>query len=440
MNKKTFVIVGLGGRHELFRDAIIDQFKNRCHLLGLCDINKGRLEKSAREVKEKTGYPVKEYHSDNFDQMIRDLDPDRVIVTTKDSTHDGYICRAMELGCDVITEKPMTMDAQKCKNILDTQKKTGRKITVTFNYRYSPPRTQVKELLMDGVIGKIISIDFNWLLDTYHGADYFRRWHRNKINSGGLLVHKATHHFDLVNWWISSVPETVYAKGARCFYTPQTAERLGLNNRASRCHICAEAGGCPFYLGLKHSPSLKSLYLDNENHDGYFRDQCVFNDQTDIEDTVSVLVEYMNNVRLNYSLTAFSPWEGYIINFNGTEGRIEHRMEETVYINADGTVPGKMKKDKTKTTVYPLRKEPFEVDIWEGEGGHGGADPQMLRYIFDPENQPADKYMRSSDHRSGAWSIITGIAANKSMELGRPVKIDELISGMELPEILTERK
>ena len=52
---------------------------------------------------------------------------------------------------------------------------------------------------MSGVIGNVVSVDFHWLLDTRHGADYFRRWHRNKRNSGGLLVHKATHHFDLVN-------------------------------------------------------------------------------------------------------------------------------------------------------------------------------------------------------------------------------------------------
>lgn len=436
MEKKTYVIVGLGGRHELFRDAITTEFKNNCRLLALCDCNKGRLLKSLKETEKKSGYAVKGYYPDDFDQMISDLKPDSVIVTTMDSTHDDYICRAMESGCDVITEKPMTIDAQKCSNILETQQKTGQNITVTFNYRYSPPRTQVKDLLMSGTIGRIISIDFNWLLDTYHGADYFRRWHRKKENSGGLLVHKATHHFDLVNWWIASVPASVYAKGSRSFYTPETAERLGLHNRAARCHICPEATNCSFPLSLKDSPSLKSLYLDHENHDGYYRDLCVFSDEIDIEDNMTVFVEYKNRVKLNYSLTAFAPWEGYIVNFNGTNGRIEHRMEETVYINADGTIPGTMKKDKTRTTVYPLREEPYAVDIWEGDGGHGGADPQMIKYVFDPDNQPFDKYHRASDHRSGAWSIITGITANRSMELNRAVQTDELIPDMELPDFV----
>ena len=133
---------------------------------------------------------------------------------------------AMELGCDVISEKPLTIDAASCQRILDTQRKTGMRCRVAFNYRYSSPRTQVKELLASGVIGEVHSVDFHWLLDTRHGADYFRRWHRNKANSGGLLVHKATHHFDLVNWWLDSVPEHVFASGHRRYYTGEQADAL----------------------------------------------------------------------------------------------------------------------------------------------------------------------------------------------------------------------
>ena len=69
-------------------------------------------------------------------------------------------------------------------------------------------------------IGEVLSVDFHWMLDTRHGADYFRRWHRNKANSGGLIIHKATHHFDLINWLLSSVLETVYATGHFRFYRP----------------------------------------------------------------------------------------------------------------------------------------------------------------------------------------------------------------------------
>jgi len=333
----------------------------------------------------------------------------------------------------VITEKPMTTTALKCQRIFDTIQATGKKLRVTFNYRYSPPRTQIKDLLMSGLIGQILSIDFHWLLDTSHGADYFRRWHRSKGNSGGLMVHKATHHFDLINWWLSSIPVSVYATGHRRFYTPLQANEYGLQNRSERCLDCPEAAKCRFYLDLKQFDGLTRLYLDNEEYDGYYRDRCVFSDQMDIEDSMNVLVEYQNGVKMTYSLNAFMPWEGYIVTFNGSKGRIEHRCEETVYISGDGSVPGALKSTGTTIYVYPHFAPAYGIDIWTAEGGHGGGDAPLLDDIFNPVT-PVDPYLRSADQRAGAYSILTGIAANESMLKRQVIRIDELVRGLEMPD------
>jgi predicted dehydrogenase len=303
---------------------------------------------------------------------------------------------------------------------------------VTFNYRYSPPRTQIKDMLMSGVIGEVHAVDFHWLLNTSHGADYFRRWHRNKTNSGGLMVHKATHHFDMINWWLSTVPERVMASGRRSFYIPETAERYGLTARGERCHGCAEAKRCPFHLNMSGNETMRELYLDQEMHDGYFRDRCVFSGDIDIEDTMNVLVDYANGVKMSYSLTAFSPWEGHTVTFAGSKGRIEHKCMESVYINADGSVPGELDTEGTWTRIYPRGASPYEVKVWTGEGGHGGGDSRLLEDIFAP--QGGDKYLRAADQRAGAWSILTGIAANRSMKTGAPVRMDELVTGLAMPD------
>jgi len=432
MAKKRYAQVGIGARSLMYSEAIVEQYPETNELVALCDNNLGRLRDRARWAASR-GVEVPIYLDTEFDRMIAETKPDVVIVTSKDATHDQHICRAMELGCDVITEKPMTIDEHRCQRILDTQKRTGRKVTVTFNYRYSPPRTQVKDLLMSGVIGDVLSVDFHWLLDTHHGADYFRRWHRNKRNSGGLLVHKATHHFDLINWWLSTVPEHVYAEGARNFYRPETAQRYGLTRRGERCLDCPEATKCPFYLDLRAYPDLTEIYLKNEQFDGYFRDRCVFSEEIDIEDTMHLVVRYRNGVTMSYSLHAFMPWEGYIVSFNGMKGRLEHIAQETVYISGDGTTPGQLKPGETRIRILPHFRAPYEVDIWTSEGGHGGADPVMLGVLFDPTTGP-DKYLRAADQRAGAWSIMTGITANRSMEWGRPVRIDELVHGLELPD------
>jgi predicted dehydrogenase len=429
--KKRFAQVGLGSRSEMYSMALVEGGDHGHQLVGLCDTNPGRLNQRAAWAGER-GVQVKTYAADEFDRLMAECKPDCVIVTTQDSAHDTYICRAMELGCDVITEKPMTISAEKCRRILDTQRATGRQCAVTFNYRYSPPRTQVKDLLMSGVIGEVLSVDFHWMLDTRHGADYYRRWHCNKANSGGLIVHKATHHFDLINWWLSTVPVSVFASGAHNFYTPKTADRYGLTRRGERCYGCTEAGRCPFFLDISQA-GLRSLYLDHEQHDGYYRDRCVFSPLIDIEDTMNVIVNYENGVKMSYSLNSFMPWEGYAVNFNGARGRLEHTAQETVYISGDGTVPGALRPDGASINIYPHFKPGYSVEVWQSQGGHGGGDEVMLQDIFAPAPEP-DKYMRRADQRAGAYSILTGVAANQSMATGQLVTIDSLVQGIGRPD------
>ncbi len=431
--RKRYALVGTGSRANMYYGAICKTFAQHCEMVGLCDINEGRLKLAQAKAKKNYDVDVPIYGAADFEKMVKETKPDIVIVTTRDSVHDLYIIRAMELGCDVITEKPMTIDEERCKAIFAARERTGRTITVTFNYRYSPPRTQVKELLMDGVIGEVLSVDFQWLLNTHHGADYFRRWHSNKANSGGLMVHKATHHFDLVNWWLSGVPVSVLANGKRDFYTPQMARRLGLASHHERCLTCPEKKACPFRMEMEKNKGLKELYLDNERFDGYFRDRCVFRPDIDIEDTMNVAVAYDTGATLSYSLNAFNAWEGYIVAFNGTKGRIEHKTVESISVNGDGSVPGAIRSDGTYIRVFPTRAAAYEVKVWEGKGGHGGGDDAMLKDIFFPERQQ-DKFLRAADHRSGALSILTGIAANKSIVSGQAVRIADLVPGIVRPD------
>jgi predicted dehydrogenase len=431
--KKRYALVGVGVRSDMYRQAVLRTYAAHCEMVGFCDLNPGRLKLAQTKARAQAGVEVPIFEAKDFDRMVRDTRPDVIIVTTKDSTHSQYIIRAMELGCDVMTEKPMTTDEKKCRAILDTQRKTGRNCRVTFNYRYSPHRTQVKDLLMSGAIGDVLSVDFHWLLDTRHGADYFRRWHSNKANSGGLMVHKATHHFDLVNWWLSAVPVSVMAKGSREFYTPQMAKRLGLNSHHERCHTCPEKDKCTFFLDLAGNSSHKELYLDQEHHDGYFRDRCVWRPDIDIEDTMSVAVRYNTGATMTYSLNAYNGWEGYVIAFNGTKGRLEHKEEERMYLSRNNSIPRAVKAEGTYIRIYPMRAPAYEVEVWKGDGAHGGGDKVMLDDLFLPQ-KPADKYLRASDQRGGAYSILTGIAANRSFVSGKAVEVADLVSNVPMPD------
>lgn len=426
-----YAIVGLGSRHKLFRDALTGPFAAGNALVALCDSNPHRLALSQAGVRAATGADIPGYG--DFTAMLAEARPEAVIVTTPDFTHHRFMAEAMRAGADVITEKPMTTDLGRLGAILAAQRQTGRAVTVTFNYRYAPARTQVKEILVSGAIGEIVAVDFRWHLDRVHGADYFRRWHRERQKSGGLLVHKATHHFDLINWWIGSTPARVAASGRLAFYRPETAAALGLSDPGPRCRDCVAAADCDFALDLSRDEALRDLYLEAEHADGYVRDACVFAPGIDIEDTVQAHIAYASGATANYSLVAYSPWEGLEVRFIGTAGELAHSHVET-----HGILGGTWSRPATetmRTVLHRAGREPEEIAIPRAEGSHGGADPVMLGYILAPATMPPDQLGRAAGEVMGAWSILTGLAANRAIAGGGTVVVDDMLAeaGIALP-------
>lgn len=426
--KKRYALVGTGSRSGMFLDAITTTYRDVAELVALCDLSQTRMDWHNQRIAAATGIaPCPTYLAADFDRMIAETQPDVVIVTTMDSTHHLYIIRAMELGCDVISEKPMTVDAEKARAIFDAIERTGKSLRVTFNYRYSPAYTQLRDLVMKGHVGRPLSVDFTWLLDTSHGADYFRRWHREKHNSGGLLVHKSTHHFDLVNWWIDSYPQAVTAMGDLSFYGRANAEARGEHYSYARYTGEPEAVNDPFALTLNDKEAFQGLYLNAEAETGYLRDRNVFGEPITIEDTMSVSVRYHNGAILSYCLVAYSPWEGLRVAITGTKGRVELDVVESINHLQGGQSADASKGAFKQATlrVFPMFGQGYEAEIPKAVGGHGGADPVMLEQIFSP-NPPFDPYYRAATHIDGAASIMTGIAANESIRTGQLIVVNDL--------------
>jgi predicted dehydrogenase len=403
--KKRLALVGTGHRGVgMWGKDVVENYSDYTEFVGLCDINPGRLEYAKRHIG--TSCPV----FTDFETMIQKTKPDTVIVTTVDGNHHTFITKALEMGCNVITEKPLTTDEAKLKQILDAEKKYNKQVIMAFNYRFSPYRAKIKELLMQERIGRLTSVDFNWYLDVNHGADYFRRWHRLREHSGSLLVHKSTHHFDLLNWWIDSDPEIVNAFGALEFY--------GKNNpfRFTHCRPCPHKDKCKFFFDLTKNKYLMDLYAANEKYDGYMRDGCVWKEDIDIYDKMAVQIKYANNVQVSYSLTSYSPYEGYRIAFNGTMGRIDAWIHQRQ--------PWPMENYEEIQITDNFGKMEL-IQVPRTEGGHNGGDIRLLDRIFLYPEGP-DELGQSANLRDGAMSILIGIAARKSIDTGAPLKIADL--------------
>lgn len=406
--KTKLALVGTGDRGtENWGKRVIEDYKDRVEMVALCDINPKRMAAS----KSMLGINARTYEAKDFELMIKETKPDIVIVTTTDCFHEKYIVWALELGCDVISEKPIAIDAKQCQRIADTENRTGKKVFVGFNARYENQSVEMKKVLLSGELGKIIAVDYQECLNTAHGTDYYRRWHGKMKYSGSLLLHKASHMFDLVNWLLDAEPVDVQAIGKLAFY--------GHNNsfRGRNCRTCQFTQKCKFYWDMTKNETYMALYGNCEDVDGYYRDGCIWDNEIDIYDTSSVQVNYDSGTQLTFSMNTYLPFEGQLICFSGENGRLDVRLNYQQPWNVESEMEFRLTKDRETSRFWTSKSSP---------GGHGGADERLKDIIFLPE--APDPLGSKAGSRAGIMSSLIGIAARQSIQTGQKVKIADLVT------------
>jgi len=442
MARTRYALVGTGSRAQMYIDAISGPHADVAELVAWTDPNPGRIDWHEARLRERGAAVPVRFAPDALAETVARSGVDRVIVTSPDFTHAGHVVTALEAGADAVVEKPLTTTEEGVRLIADAAARTGRSVTVTFNYRYSPRNSALKEVLQSGHIGQVTSVHFEWLLDTSHGADYFRRWHREKDKSGGLLIHKASHHFDLVNWWLDDAPARVFASGGLRFYGAGNAARRGLGARPARGSEDSPLRDA-FSLDLRDDPALRGLYFDQEGHDHYLRDRDVFGEGITIEDNLSLVVDYARGASMSYSLNAHSPWEGYTVGVNGTKGRAELTVVERgeVVLGANGRPTAIVDPSAHPDTVAADRARPvserlvvqqhferaLELPVPDGSGAHGGGDAQLLAELF--RGAAHDPLGRSAMWHDGVRSVAVGLAGNRSLVTGQAVSVRDLDLG-----------
>ncbi|MFA6961669.1 MAG: Gfo/Idh/MocA family oxidoreductase [Opitutaceae bacterium] len=432
--KRTrYAMVGFGGRTSMFLDPIVRDFREQAQLVACCDTSFTRINFQLNRVR--TAYAAelepKLFRADEFSRMLAECKPDAVIVCSPDYTHGAYIVEALAAGCDVISEKPMVTTAESCRQVLEAAAQARGRLRVSFNYRWATGASRVKEMLLDGVIGSVKQVSLDYFLDTMHGADYFRRWHSEKACSGGLIVHKSTHHFDLVNWWLDAIPEEVFGFGSLAFYGKENAVRRGDGKWTGYERYTGKAEkDDPFKMDLSQDDGMRGLYLDAEAETGYIRDRNVFRSGIDIEDTMSLLVRYRGGQQLNYSLVAYAPYEGYRVMFTGDRGRLEYEEIHGSHLitgQSDEELAAQQKAGGRNIVirVTPHFGKQQIIRVNPVAGAHGGADPQLQSAIFNRQTNK-DPLGRDAGPEQGAASILVGAAANVSFASNQPVRISAL--------------
>ncbi len=420
---RRYAVVGTGIRGLMFARMLIDPQTRRRggDLVGLVDVNRKRV----RGFCECLGESVPGFGS--LAELCGSTDVDGVIIASPDDTHASLIAEAFDLGLEVVAEKPMATTREGVAQILEAERRAGRRLRVGFNMRFMPVAQKLKALLLEGVIGEVVSGSMDWMVDRTHGMDYFRRWHSQMSRSGGLLVHKASHHFDLLNWFVDDRPAAVSAMGSLQSFGPRGPYR------GERCSTCPHTGVCegamPSTLLAAASgqddaegSQLRKLYYDAEHEDGYIRDRCVFRPDIDIYDNMSVLIRYAAGAQIAYSLNAANPYEGFVLSLVGREGRIE------AHVVFHETRPAGMPDVQSVRVVLGrarggarLRIEdmPIETEV------HDGADGPMMRRLLLGEEM-GDALGQEAGSAEGARSALIGICANESIAAKREVAVPDV--------------
>ena len=406
-------------------DEGANDFSQTSELVGIFDIDAERMA----QFIAKFCLDIPLYTpAEGLERMLDETRPDVLLVAGPDATHFEQILCGLRRGLKVIAEKPMVINSEQAQEVLRMENAGNGHLIVAHNLRYASIARRMKELLRSGKVGRVTNIEFVYNLDTFHGASYFYRWNRERKNSGGLSIHKSVHHIDLINWLLDSVPETVFAFGALNYYGKNGAHRpLGENGRTLSLEETRLR--CPYFIrhylpkgaapDQRIEPGWDALKLPYSVQ--YPVDSYIYDDVIDIEDTYGSVLRYRNGAILSYSCNFSTPWEGFALAINGTEGR----LETTHHLEPDPTGMTPARSPDEKIIYYPLFGGRQEFGIETEAGGHGGGDRHIQRDLFG--NQGVLFPDLQADGYDGAVAIAAGEAMWRSAQDGRPYSIRELL-------------
>jgi predicted dehydrogenase len=290
-------------------------------------------------------------------------------------------------------------------------------VQVTHNFRYVAAHREVKRLIMGGSIGRVTRVTMDYHVDLRHGASYFLRWNRRRQLSGGLQVHKSSHHFDLLNWWIAEAPEEIFGYGRLNYYGPSSPHRPTDSTRDP--YFVAQQGSGVFPTDDSTARSgLFGLHYPAQYPAG--QPLSLFDAEIDVEDTYSAIARYPGGAMLTYSVDFSSTWEGFRLSVAGTHGSIDLLHGRTV----DGTpLP-----DSDRITVAELFGTTRVVEVAAEAGGHGGADPLMRRDLFAGQSAESAKLGLMATSTEAAYAVAMGDALTQSFTTHSPINLPALLS------------
>jgi len=393
----NIAVIGTGSRAAAYvSPKVCTGYKDIC-FSALCDINRTNLEAFCKKWFSDRETP--RLYTDYMDVM-NDPEVQAVIITTPDTTHRAIAVAALEHGKHVMLEKPLATSLEDTIAIYRARMEHPElAFRVGFTLRHTPFYSKVKQLLDEGAIGTIISIEAKEALDRMHGASFFRRWHRFSANNGGFLNAKCSHDMDILTWLTGEKPLYMSAFGSRSYFVPN-------REFAAHCRDCSKTDTCKY--AVKKEPDYWPV--------ADLWDLCPFNADGDIVDREVVNIEYTNGVVASFTVSMISaePHSNRTICIHGSEGSI------------DGDIA---------SGIIRLRKtHPSDTQIFDvtklAVGGHSGGDPRLFSSFVDAIL--TGESLDTGDALGGMYASVLAISSLEAMQQHKVIDIQALLSAYQL--------
>lgn len=381
MGKTTFGAIGVGGRLTHVIQNLLKAHGDAVELRALSDEAPAALAKAS----ETFGKDLPTY--DDYHDLIARDDLDWVLIGSKNYLHRDHCVAAFAAGKHVFCEKPMATSIQQCEEIRDAHRAAGTLFATGFVLRHAPLYCQLNQLLQEGYVGRIISMEANELLSPDHGGYIMRNWRRHRDQNGPHLLEKCSHDIDLINWMIGSLPSRAASFGGLDIFVPE--------NKPVADKLAQPDDEPPLYRSW---PS--------------WEDIDPFTSDKDVEDNQVVILEYRNKVRVTFHTNCCSAFPQRRMQICGLEGSLEADL-------VSGDITGQRIGRGTEKESFPVAEK----------GGHGGGDQIIADDLA--ECMLTGKRPKASGEE-GFISAITCLAIDESMRTGQVVDLEPTWSRFEL--------
>lgn len=409
----TISIIGVGARGAEAYGRYIYSLKDKFKIVSLCDPNEYRLKKygDAYEI------PAEERFTDE-EAFFAKKRSDILLIATMDQLHVRQAVTALDLGYDLVLEKPISDDVGELRMLTAKAQEKGAMVMVCHVLRYHVMIRKLKELLDGGAIGRLITLDQTENVGFWHQAHSFVRgnW-RNREETTPMIMQKCCHDLDLIQDFVGSRCQSVSSMGALSYFKAENRP----DGAADRCIDCKHRDTCqysayriylenwklggqkdeiPYTLITDVLPLTEEAILTSLRESKYGR--CVFACDNNVVDNQTVIMQFENGITATLKMVGFTYRGGRDFRFFGTEGEIELREEDDTLVLRRYMEPPK---------TWKISELVDDVG-GQGAGNHGGSDQRMIDCLY--RIYTTDKLNASSSIERSVESHYMALAAEKS--------------------------